>query len=240
MPFASTGSAAAPVRSPSLSRGAALCASTGSATVPTFPELVEGLIHVKLCSRREGFVPRGCRGSLPCASTGSASVPVRSSRACRRDVSRETPRPRRPAFAPRARRGEAASDRLPLHIAVRATDCPHPSGARDRWAPDARHARGMAYVYILQCSDGTYYTGSTVRDPAQREWEHNHDCGWGANYTSKRRPVILVYTEHFESIEEAYQRERQLHGWGHTKKAALIAGRIEDLKAASRAKGRRE
>ena len=91
-------------------------------------------------------------------------------------------------------------------------------------------------MYILQCSDGTYYTGSTARDPEQREWEHNHDCGLGARYTSKRRPVILVYTEEFNRIEDAYLRERQLHGWGHTKKAALIAGRLDDLKAAARGK----
>lgn len=94
----------------------------------------------------------------------------------------------------------------------------------------------MAFVYIVQCSDGTYYTGSTARDPEQREWEHNHDCGVGANYTRERRPVTLVYTEHFERIVDAYRRERQLHGWGHTKKAALIAGRIDELKTAARSK----
>ncbi|MFV0319483.1 MAG: GIY-YIG nuclease family protein [Microbacterium sp.] len=95
----------------------------------------------------------------------------------------------------------------------------------------------MAFVYILECNDGTFYTGSTRRDPQHREWEHNFDPRRGANYTWERRAVRLIYTEQFERIDDAYNRERQLHGWGHRKKAALIEGRIGDLKAAAKSGG---
>ncbi|NLG63964.1 MAG: GIY-YIG nuclease family protein [Candidatus Cloacimonetes bacterium] len=91
----------------------------------------------------------------------------------------------------------------------------------------------MPFVYILRCHDGSYYTGSTDRDPEQREWEHNHDDEMAANYTRKRRPVYLVYSEQFERIEDTYQRERQLHGWSR-RKEALVLGRPEELPALSR------
>lgn len=47
----------------------------------------------------------------------------------------------------------------------------------------------MAYVYILQCCDGTFYTGSTV-DLEKRLWEHEN--GLGANYTKKKLPVTQI------------------------------------------------
>ena len=92
----------------------------------------------------------------------------------------------------------------------------------------------MPYVYILECSDGSYYTGSTVCDPDARVWEHNNDEDRAARYTIKRRPVTLVYTERYDSIESAFRRERQLHGWSRRKKQALIDGRIDDLIELSR------
>jgi putative endonuclease len=82
------------------------------------------------------------------------------------------------------------------------------------------------YLYILLCADGSFYTGST-NDLERRMLEHQN--GEGANHTRKRLPVELVYTEEYERIDEAYYRERQIHGWSHAKKEALIEGRNEDL-----------
>jgi len=74
--------------------------------------------------------------------------------------------------------------------------------------------------------DGTYYTGSTW-DLDQRIREH--DKGEGAEYTRKRLPIKLVYMEEYPQVEDAYRRERQLHGWSHRKKQALIDGNMEAL-----------
>jgi len=77
------------------------------------------------------------------------------------------------------------------------------------------------YVYILKCSDGSFYTGSTV-DLIRRIIQHQK--GLGANHTSKRLPVSLVYCYHYRSIATAFRREKQIQGWSHTKKQALISG----------------
>jgi len=95
----------------------------------------------------------------------------------------------------------------------------------------------MPWVYILSCRDGTLYVGSTATDPVARTWEHNNDEYRAARYTIKRRPVVLVYAEEVARIDEAYRRERQLHGWSHGKKQALIDGRLDQLRRLSRACG---
>ena len=79
----------------------------------------------------------------------------------------------------------------------------------------------MPWMYILECSDGSYYVGSTV-NLERRLWEHNE--GLGAKYTARRRPVKLVYTAEFDTIAEAYAREKQVQGWGRAKRSALIRG----------------
>jgi putative endonuclease len=63
----------------------------------------------------------------------------------------------------------------------------------------------VAWLYILECSDGSYYVGSTV-DLDVRMAQH-HD-GEGCEYTAKRRPLRLVYCYEFESVREAYEREQ--------------------------------
>lgn len=78
-----------------------------------------------------------------------------------------------------------------------------------------------AYTYILECSDGTYYTGST-KDLELRLQQHQN--GQGANHTKKRLPVKLVYVEEFQRIGEAFYREKQIQGWSRKKKEALIEG----------------
>ena len=77
------------------------------------------------------------------------------------------------------------------------------------------------YMYILHCSDGSYYTGST-NDLERRLAEHQN--GEGANHTKKRLPVTLVYYEEYQRIDEAFYREKQVQGWSRKKKEALIEG----------------
>lgn len=79
----------------------------------------------------------------------------------------------------------------------------------------------MPYMYILECSDGSYYTGSTW-DLERRLWEHQN--GLGAKHTAKRLPVKLLYCEECERVEDAYIREKQIQGWSRKKKQALMAG----------------
>ncbi len=82
------------------------------------------------------------------------------------------------------------------------------------------------FTYILECVDGSFYTGST-KDLEQRLWEHNN--GIGAYYTKNRLPVELVYYEEYTRIDEAFYREKQIQGWGRKKKFALIEGKPELL-----------
>lgn len=84
----------------------------------------------------------------------------------------------------------------------------------------------MAYTYILECADGTFYTGST-RNLEKRVWDHQN--GQGGKYTRERLPVELVYCEQHHHIGEAYQREKQIQGWSHKKKQALISGDFNQL-----------
>jgi predicted GIY-YIG superfamily endonuclease len=87
-------------------------------------------------------------------------------------------------------------------------------------------------VYILQCSDGSYYTGITQKPVEARVWEHNARVVEG--YTSTRLPVTLMCVEVFDRIDEAIVRERQIKGWNRLKKEALIAGAYEALPALAR------
>jgi putative endonuclease len=86
---------------------------------------------------------------------------------------------------------------------------------------------GMAgWVYILECSDGSFYVGSTVH-LEHRLWEHN--AGLGAAYTRHRLPVRLLWSAHYERIDEAFAFEKQVQGWSRRKRRALIEGRLGDL-----------
>ncbi len=82
------------------------------------------------------------------------------------------------------------------------------------------------YMYILECNDGSYYTGSTL-DLEYRFEQHQN--GKGAKYTRKQLPVKLVYFEEYDRIDEAFYREKQVQGWRREKKKALINGEYEKL-----------
>ena len=84
----------------------------------------------------------------------------------------------------------------------------------------------MPWMYILECSDGSYYVGSTV-DLETRLAQHQE--GHGANYTSRRLPVKLVYFEEFERVSDAYAREKQVQNWSRAKREALIHDHPEIL-----------
>ena len=76
------------------------------------------------------------------------------------------------------------------------------------------------YVYILQCRDGTFYTGSTT-DIVRRLCEHN--SGKGGNYTRVRRPVKIIYKKSYPDRSSAQKREARIKGLTRKEKAALIS-----------------
>jgi putative endonuclease len=88
------------------------------------------------------------------------------------------------------------------------------------------------YVYILKCSDGSYYTGVT-NNMEKRLLEHNNDDSV-TSYTSKRKPVELVYHQQFNDINKAIELEKQIKGWSRRKKEALINEDWEKLKLYSK------
>ena len=75
------------------------------------------------------------------------------------------------------------------------------------------------YCYILECSDGTYYTGWST-DPERRVRQHN--SGKGARYTRSRRPVRLVYVEECTDKSAALKRERTIKALTHSQKEKLF------------------
>ena len=75
-------------------------------------------------------------------------------------------------------------------------------------------------VYILKCSDNSYYTGVT-NDLERRVFEHNNSAD-KRSYTFRRRPAILVYSVDFTDINQAIAIEKQIKGWSRKKKEAII------------------
>ena len=77
----------------------------------------------------------------------------------------------------------------------------------------------MYYVYLLQCGDGTIYTGITT-DVERRFQEHKN--GKGGHYTSSRKAVKLLYTEKQKNRSNALKREAEIKGWRREKKLDLV------------------
>jgi putative endonuclease len=82
------------------------------------------------------------------------------------------------------------------------------------------------YCYILECSDGTFYTGWST-DPQRRERQHN--AGRGARYTRDRRPVRLVYVEQLPDKPSALRRELRIKRLPREKKLKLIEDKKPEL-----------
>jgi putative endonuclease len=86
-----------------------------------------------------------------------------------------------------------------------------------------------AFVYMLICSDDSLYVGSATGDDlAPRIAEH--DAGVHRGYTWSRRPVRLIWSQHFDRISDAIAAERQIKGWSRAKKMALAKGEWEQLR----------
>ena len=81
-------------------------------------------------------------------------------------------------------------------------------------------------MYILECADGSFYTGSTNNLELRLA---QHQVGEGANHTKSRLPVTLVYFEEYNRIDFAFDREKQVQGWTREKKKALINVFPEEL-----------
>ena len=75
------------------------------------------------------------------------------------------------------------------------------------------------YCYILECADGTFYTGWTT-DPQRRVRQHN--AGTGARYTRSRSPVRLVYLESQPDRTAAMRREKVIKALSRKKKKEMI------------------
>jgi len=105
----------------------------------------------------------------------------------------------------------------------------HAKGVMCR-SPDLNktHIMAKGYMYILECSNGNYYTGST-KNLEKRLKQHQN--GEGSNYTKKNLPVKLVYYEEYDRIDEAFFREKQIQKWSRKKKKALIDGDVGNLPA---------
>ena len=88
-----------------------------------------------------------------------------------------------------------------------------------------------AWIYILKCNNGLYYTGSTIDIDFRMK---QHEAGEGSNFTRKHLPVTLVYYEEYERIEDAFIREKQVQGWSRKKKEALINGMVGKLPTLSK------
>jgi putative endonuclease len=77
------------------------------------------------------------------------------------------------------------------------------------------------WVYILRCSDSSYYTGHTDNLEARIG---EHQSGLNDSYTSGRLPVELVFSQECSTRVEALSAERQIKGWNRKKKEALMRG----------------
>ena len=87
------------------------------------------------------------------------------------------------------------------------------------------------YVYILKCSDKTYYTGIT-NNPEKRLIEHNSGVNKNS-YTASRLPVDMVYCEKFADFNLAIHWEKRIKNWNRKKKEALIIENWDELKIAA-------
>ena len=89
-----------------------------------------------------------------------------------------------------------------------------------------------AYPYVVRCSDGSFYTGTTRTALEARISQHND--GTFKGYTETRRPVALVFSEWFDRITDAIDNERKLKGWSRAKKDAFIRGDLRSLRQLSK------
>ncbi|WP_086478377.1 GIY-YIG nuclease family protein [Arenibacter amylolyticus] len=85
----------------------------------------------------------------------------------------------------------------------------------------------ISYVYILRCSDLTFYTGITS-NLSKRLLEHRSGAHIDS-YTYSRRPLSLVYYAEFTDVNLAIETEKQIKNWSRAKKQALIDNEFDKL-----------
>jgi len=82
----------------------------------------------------------------------------------------------------------------------------------------------MFYVYILECADGTYYTGQTkYLDQRMKQ----HASGRGAKYVRSRLPFRIRHTETYDTRGEAMRRESEIKRWSRDRKSNLFMSSAE-------------
>ena len=96
-----------------------------------------------------------------------------------------------------------------------------------------------AFVYMLRCSDHSYYVGSATGDGLTKRIAE-HKTGAYPGYTWSRRPIQLVWSEHFSRIADAIAVERKIKGWSRAKKEALIHGDWASVQSLSRRRAGRQ
>ncbi|WP_088310006.1 GIY-YIG nuclease family protein [Novosphingobium sp. B 225] len=93
------------------------------------------------------------------------------------------------------------------------------------------------WCYILRCADGKYYTGHT--DDLDRRIAEHHVGGY-CSFTTKRRPIELIWADSFPSRYEALDAELKVKKWSRAKKEALAAADWERLSYFAKPPGERE
>jgi putative endonuclease len=123
---------------------------------------------------------------------------------------------------------------LSIFFRTRERDWSHPERSTDAFYRDEvegypktrERELKTAWVYLLECSDRSYYVGCTT-NLAQRLEQHHQ--GTFSGYTARRRPVVLKWYGETNDINSAIVTERQIKGWSRAKKEALIRGDWETL-----------
>ena len=93
-----------------------------------------------------------------------------------------------------------------------------------------------AFVYMLSCADNSYYVGSATGDDLGKR-VNEHETGAYQGYTYSRRPVRLVWFEHFDRMTDAIAIERKIKGWSRAKEEALIRGDWGEIKQLAQRRG---
>jgi len=115
----------------------------------------------------------------------------------------------------------------------RSVDIKYKLGVR----PLERLTLNGASIYILKRADGSYHTGITRRSVDERVSEHAQGLIPGC-YTFIRRPITLVFSEHYERIVDAIAAERRIKGWSRAKKEVYMRGDFPALVALARRRPR--
>ena len=87
------------------------------------------------------------------------------------------------------------------------------------------------HVYMLECADGSFYTGHTDDLEARLA---AHQAGTFKGYTSTRRPLRLIFAERFSTRDEAFAMELRIKGWSREKKLALARGDWAEIQRLAR------